>query len=284
MPRVALVFPYFRTRSLTEMLFPPLGIATLAGQLRKLGVETRVFDATFATFEALRADLLSYEPDIVGISAMVSLTGNTLRVAEMVRSSLPSSLLVDSYGGLFVPNHGLQVDNPTVHYSESELQSFPLPDRSDFDHAAYQDVWLRATGSKVTSILATLGCPFGCDFCSKPVFGNVFRRRGLDAVFAEIEQIRDLGYDGLWIADDTFTMSLPHLHEFCRRMAGRQIGWHRYSTIEQVVAGLHRIAGGLEPLGDLAFGDGLAELRHRDVHVFNPSFVITGPPRSGVIQ
>ena len=292
MPRVALVFPYFRTRSLTEMLFPPLGIATLAGQLRKLGVESRVFDATFATFEALRADLVSYEPDIVGISAMVSLTGNTLRVAEMVRSSLPSSLLVaggplptvfprrfaarfdvvfrgetdlsfprfcaeyldrgssaktmgelplDSYGGLFVPNHGLQVDNPTVHYSESELQSFPLPDRSDFDHAAYQDVWLRATGSKVTSIIVTLGCPFGCDFCSKPVFGNVFRRRSLDAVFAEIEQIRDLGYDGLWIADDTFTMSLPHLHEFCRRMAGRQMSWSCLSRANGIDAATVRL-------------------------------------------
>ena len=44
MAGVALVFPYFRTRAPTEMLFPPLGAATLAAQLRRLGVETRVFD------------------------------------------------------------------------------------------------------------------------------------------------------------------------------------------------------------------------------------------------
>src|ERR1700690_2837597 len=93
MNKVALVFPYFRTRSPTEMLFPPLGVATLAGQLRKLGVETRVFDCTFSTFEQLRNDLGRYEPDIVGISSMVSLTRNTFRVAEMVRSELPHSLL-----------------------------------------------------------------------------------------------------------------------------------------------------------------------------------------------
>src|SRR5207302_7700748 len=36
--------------------------------------------------------------------------------------------------------------------------------------------------------------------------------------------------------------------------------------LEQVVARLDRIAGRLEPLDDLALGDGLAELRHQDVH------------------
>ena len=34
MSGVALVFPYFRTRAATEMLFPPLGLAALAAQLR----------------------------------------------------------------------------------------------------------------------------------------------------------------------------------------------------------------------------------------------------------
>jgi anaerobic magnesium-protoporphyrin IX monomethyl ester cyclase len=301
-----LVFPYFRTKSLTEMLFPPLGVAALAGQLRRLGVETRVFDCTFGTFERLAADLESYRPDIVGLSSMVSLTRNTFKIADFVRASLPQSLLVaggplptvfpkrfarhvdvvfrgeadlsfprfcadyfahgvsaqtmaglplDAYHGLFVPNHGLRVDNPTTHYGEAELASFPPPDRSDFDHAAYQDAWLRTTGSKVTSIIVTLGCPFACDFCSKPIFGNVVRRRDLDLVFAEIEQIRALGYDGLWIADDTFTLNQSYLEEFCRRMAGHQMTWSCLARAEGVreatvrlmkSAGCRRVYLGLE--------------------------------------
>ena len=56
-----------------------------------------------------------------------------------------------------------------------------------------------------------MGCPFSCDFCSRPVFGNLFRRRNLDQVFDEIEQIRSLGYDSLWIADDNFTLELAYL-------------------------------------------------------------------------
>src|SRR5512140_733486 len=94
MPRVALVYPYFRTRSATELLFPPLGAATLAGQLHRLGIETKIFDCTFETFEGIQKQLRSYEPDILGIYSMVTLSRNTFRIAEMARTSLPDSLLV----------------------------------------------------------------------------------------------------------------------------------------------------------------------------------------------
>jgi radical SAM superfamily enzyme YgiQ (UPF0313 family) len=134
-------------------------------------------------------------------------------------------LPLDAYDGLFIQDRSLEVDNPAIHYGEKEIESFPLPDRSDFDHGTYQKAWLEKAGAKTTSIITTFGCPFDCDFCSKPVFGNLFRRRNLDAVFEEIEQIRGLGYDSLWIADDNFTLSSAHLDEFCRRMVGRKMTW-----------------------------------------------------------
>ncbi len=287
MPRVALVFPYFRTRAATEMLFPPLGAATLAAQLRRRDIDTRVFDGTFATFEQLSTDLSDYRPDIVGVYSMVSLTATTLRVAETVRTSMPQALLVAggplptvfpgrytqhfdavfrgeadvsfpsfcrdyfagevtpprmgelplaTYGGLFVSDHGLRVDNATVHHGESELATFPLPDRTDFDHAAYQKEWLQKTGSKATSIIVTLGCPYGCDFCSKPIFGSAVRRRDLDVVFAEIAQIRALGYDSLWIADDTFTLNEAYLAEFCRRIMDTELTWSCLSRANGISA------------------------------------------------
>jgi radical SAM superfamily enzyme YgiQ (UPF0313 family) len=82
---VALVFPYFRTRARTEVLFPPLGLALLSAHLKRAGVEARVFDGTFSSLEALLDDLVAWRPAVVGISAMVSLTGNALRVAAAVR-------------------------------------------------------------------------------------------------------------------------------------------------------------------------------------------------------
>ena len=89
-----MVFPYFRTKSLTEVLFPPLGAASLTAQLRQLGIETRIFDCTFSTFRQLEKGVKSYKPDIVGIYCMVSLSQNNFRIAEMVRASFPESLIV----------------------------------------------------------------------------------------------------------------------------------------------------------------------------------------------
>jgi len=94
--------------------------------------------------------------------------------------------------------------------------------------------------------MTTLGCPFDCDFCSRPVFGSSFRRRNLDAVFEEIDQIQRLGYDSLWIADDNFTLNLAFLKEFCQRMAGKKIGWSclsRVTGINEEISRLMKEAG-----------------------------------------
>jgi anaerobic magnesium-protoporphyrin IX monomethyl ester cyclase len=296
MPRVALIFPYFRTHSATEMLFSPLGCASLASQLRRRGIQTRIFDCTFKTFEDLRQELTAYAPAIVGIYCMVTLSRNTFRIAQMVRGALPESLLVAggplptlyperfsgvfdlvfrgeadlsfprfcrdlfdqgppaewidlplaTYDGLYARQNGMEIDNPSVHFPEPEMESFPLPYRGDFDHAAYQNTWLELDGSKTTSLLTTLGCTFNCDFCSRPIFGNLFRRRNLDAVFAEIEQILSFGYDTLWIADDNFTLDVRFLKEFCRRITGLNIGWSclsRVTGITAQIAGMMKAAG-----------------------------------------
>jgi anaerobic magnesium-protoporphyrin IX monomethyl ester cyclase len=307
MSRVALVYPYFRTRAPTELLFAPLGVAYLAAHLHRLGLEARIFDCTFRTIVQLQESLLVYRPDIVGIYCMVTLSRNTFRIAEMVRMDLPSCLLVaggplptlypdhftgpfdavfrgeadlgfphfcqdflereassrrkladlplEAYAGLFIHRDGLQIDNPPVHHPEEEIDSFPLPYRGDFDHAAYQQEGLLKGGAKTTSIITTHGCPFDCDFCSRPVFGNLFRRRSLDSVIEEIGQIRALGYDSLWIADDSFTLNLNYLTEFCRRMKDQGIQWSCLSRVNRITpalahlmktAGCRRVHLGLE--------------------------------------
>jgi hypothetical protein len=50
-PGVTLVYPYFRSRDPVEKLFPPLGIAYLASQLKELGIPVTVADCTFMGFE-----------------------------------------------------------------------------------------------------------------------------------------------------------------------------------------------------------------------------------------
>jgi anaerobic magnesium-protoporphyrin IX monomethyl ester cyclase len=297
MPKVALVFPHFRTRSATEMLFPPLGLAYLAAQLKQRQIACRIFDCTFQTFRQVSQQLLAYQPEIVGLSSMILLSRNTFRFARFVRNHLPQALLVvggamptlypdyyasqfhlvfrgesdlsfpdfcqaylsagashmslphldlSGYPGLYARSSGLQVDNPVVHYAESQVNRFPIPDRTMFDHATYQRTWHDKTGHRTTSIMITLGCPFECDFCSRPVFGHLYRRRSLDLVFEEIAQIKNLGYDQLWIADDNFTLDLEFLRQFCQRMLAVGLTWtclSRATGIDDDIARLMKAAG-----------------------------------------
>jgi len=297
MNKVALVFPYFRTRSATEMLFPPLGLACLSSQLKLRGIETRIFDCTFQTFSQVSKDLQAYQPDIVGISSMILLSRNTFRFAGYVREHLPETLLVVGgpmptlypeqysgpfdltfrgesdlsfpdfcrdyinqktdrktlyrmdlrrYPGLYGHTLDLSVDNPVIHYPEQQINQFPIPDRSMFDHTTYQATWLEKDGSRTTSIMITLGCPFDCDFCSRPVFGHLYRKRDLDLVFEEIRQIKQLGYNQLWISDDNFTLDLSFLRQFCQRIQGMDLKWtclSRAKGIDAEIAQLMRAAG-----------------------------------------
>jgi anaerobic magnesium-protoporphyrin IX monomethyl ester cyclase len=293
---VALVFPYVRTRARTEVLFPPLGPALLKAHLRRAGVEARVFDGTFSSLGELVDDLVAWRPAIVGISAIVSLTANALRLAAAVRERLPGTLLVaggplpttfpdrflphvdavfrgeadtsfpafcreylerrltpatlgalslQTYPGLVADAGGVRVANAPVHHSQEEIAAYPLPDRGDLDHRAYQREWA-PTGHRPTTLLATLGCPYRCEFCSKPVFGDAVRRRPLDAVMGEIDDIVRLGYDGLWIADDTFTLHRDYLEAFCRRVAPLGLTWSclsRANGIDPITAGMMRASG-----------------------------------------
>ncbi len=154
-------------------------------------------------------------------------------------------LPLEAYSGLVADGEGLRIDNPPVHLSQREIAGFPLPDRGDFDHRAYQGAWA-STGHRPTTLIATLGCPYGCEFCSKPVFGDAVRLRPLDRVFAEVEDIVRLGYDGLWIADDTFTLRPDYLEAFCRRVAPLRLTWSclsRANGIDPATARLMRDAG-----------------------------------------
>ena len=88
MREVALVFPYFRTRHADRDAVPAARAATLAAQLRGSG-SRRGLRLHLRLLRAAARATCRLRPDIVGISSMVSLTRNTLRVAELVRAILP---------------------------------------------------------------------------------------------------------------------------------------------------------------------------------------------------
>jgi anaerobic magnesium-protoporphyrin IX monomethyl ester cyclase len=141
-----------------------------------------------------------------------------------------------AYPGLYRRERDVLISNPPIHHPASILNSLPFPDRSDIDHERYQQFWKEHAGCKATSILITRGCPYNCDFCSKPVWGSTYRKPPVDRVIREMEEISRLGYDRLWIADDSFTLDLPFLRTFCEEKIARglPLTWTCLSRVDRL--------------------------------------------------
>jgi anaerobic magnesium-protoporphyrin IX monomethyl ester cyclase len=129
-----------------------------------------------------------------------------------------------------------------------DLDSVPFPARDLFNNEAYKDYYSKSFGYTITSMITSRGCPFNCDFCSRPIFGNGFKARSAVNVVDEVESILPLKYDRIWFADDCFTLDRKRLMGICDEMLRRRlrIGWEclsRVDTIDKEVAKKMRKAG-----------------------------------------
>jgi anaerobic magnesium-protoporphyrin IX monomethyl ester cyclase len=117
-----------------------------------------------------------------------------------------------------------------------DLNAFPNPSRNLFDNNAYKKYYSKKFGYTTTAIMTSRGCPFSCDFCSKPVFGNEFRARAASNVVDEIEEVISLGYGRIWFADDCFTLDRNRLIGICDEIIkrGLKIGWECLSRVDTV--------------------------------------------------
>jgi anaerobic magnesium-protoporphyrin IX monomethyl ester cyclase len=119
-----------------------------------------------------------------------------------------------------------------------DLNTLANPSRELFDNKSYKKYYAEKFGYTTTAIMSSRGCPFSCDFCSKPVFGNDFRARTGFNVVDEIEEVISLGYNRIWFADDCFTLDRERLIGICDEIIkrGLKIGWECLSRVDTLDA------------------------------------------------
>jgi len=116
------------------------------------------------------------------------------------------------------------------------LDSIPFPTRELFDNQAYKNYYSKKFGYTTTSLITSRGCPFNCDFCSRPIFGNQFRTRSAANIVDEIETVLAFGYERIWFADDCFTLNRKRLIDICNEILQRRIkiDWECLSRVDTI--------------------------------------------------
>ena len=85
------------------------------------------------------------------------------------------------------------------------LDHLPFPSRDLVDVSQYQSLWKDSHGYFSLNLVASRGCPYRCNWCAKPIYGDSFSVRSPELVAEEMRQLKyDFGAEHLWFADDIF--------------------------------------------------------------------------------
>ena len=108
--------------------------------------------------------------------------------AVELASGLGEGAPLDGIAGLALMSDGkLRFTGPRP--LAPRLDALPFPLRKLVDIESYRKAWTARHGFFAMNLMASRGCPFGCRFCSRPVFGRSHRRRSVGNVMAEMRHL-----------------------------------------------------------------------------------------------
>ncbi|MES2418179.1 MAG: radical SAM protein [Bacteroidota bacterium] len=112
-----------------------------------------------------------------------------------------------------------KVDNEIVKTGTrpvlKDLDSLPLPAWDLVDIATYKEMWLKNKGYFSINMNTTRGCPFKCNWCAKPIYGNRYNSRSPKQVVQELKLLKqNYQVDHIWFCDDIFGLKPGWIEDF----------------------------------------------------------------------
>src|SRR5438552_5293891 len=232
--------PFFRP--IKYSLFPPLGLATLAGYLDDT-------DDVVLSDEHVEKLLLDDAPDLVVIQVYITSARRAYEIADLYRSRGSHVAL----GGLHVtslPEEAAQhADTIFLGPGEDTWPQFLADFRAGRPARKYasqnrtlvgvppirRDLIKRQLYLVPNSIVVSRGCPHVCDFCYKVAFfkgGKQFYTQTVDAALAEIDRLPGRH---VYFLDDHLFGNPRFAGELFEGMKGMQRLWQAAGTVQSVL-------------------------------------------------
>lgn len=140
--------------------------------------------------------------------------------AEITLGELCRSLLGQSYarpyqiaGLAFLKQDSIcQTERRTV-LEDLDVLPFPAWDLTDIN--AYRSRWMRRHRYFSMNLVTTRGCPFHCNWCAKPIYGQVYHSRSPENVVEEMKWLKNtVAPDHIWFCDDIFGLKPGWIQRF----------------------------------------------------------------------
>lgn len=98
---------------------------------------------------------------------------------------------------------------------QKELDKLPMPAWDLIDIQKYREAWVKKNGYFSLNMVTTRGCPYKCNWCAKPIYGNRYTSRSPQNVVRELKfLIKNFRPDHIWFSDDIFGLKPGWAQEF----------------------------------------------------------------------
>ena len=105
-----------------------------------------------------------------------------------------------------------------------DLDELPLPAWDLVDIKPYKDTWLNGHGYFSINFVTTRGCPYKCNWCAKPIYGNRYNSHSPKGIAKQIKDLQSkFGFTHIWFADDIFGLKPNWLKEFNDSIKEQQV-------------------------------------------------------------
>lgn len=120
--------------------------------------------------------------------------------------------------------HNKQVIKTQPRLVMKDLDALPLPAWDLIDIQPYRNMWLKSSGYFSLNVATTRGCPFKCNWCAKPIYGNRYNARSPEKVVAELKLLKEkFQFDHIWFCDDIFGLKPGWVNAFANCIEKEQL-------------------------------------------------------------
>jgi radical SAM superfamily enzyme YgiQ (UPF0313 family) len=258
-------YPYYAKGTNEATLYPPLGLAYLCSVLEKYNIECRIIEgaAYRLTPAEIYRQIREFKPDAVGITSNIITARAAIELGIGIKKRFPHQPLlfggpyataedehilkqtradvvvrgegeativdfvrnireISSVKGITYRKGNHIIRNPQRELIE-DLDSIPFPAYHLLPDFRYYRS--RSRREPIGFLLSSRGCPYGCIYCNKNIFGKRFRMRSASNVLTEIELlVGRYKVKQIDILDDNFTLNVAQAEKIFSEVIKRKIG------------------------------------------------------------
>ncbi|MBF6641191.1 B12-binding domain-containing radical SAM protein [Flavobacterium sp. J49] len=160
------------------------------------------------------SDSTDHYQDYLKMGADYILQGEgEMSLLELI-NALENETSVDHIKGIVFKKNG-QVQVNSKREVLQNLDELPLPAWDLVDIESYHKVWKQSGQPFTLNIATTRGCPYKCNWCAKPIYGNRYNAHSPDYIVKEIQFLKDhFGVTRFWMCDDIFGLKPNWVQDF----------------------------------------------------------------------